>query len=532
MKKLIIIITAFLLLSPVVATAENLGENRVFFVDSSYDLAKRTSIRAVLLKVSSKAYFYVDQEWWGFTPQNEVYAALSSLGDAFDSKIYPTLTANYGSEWNPGIDKDSRITVLIHPMTKGAGGYFRSNDEYTKLQVPGSNEREMVYLSSEISGNTNAASFLAHEFTHLITFNQKNKIYGAEEDTWLNEARAEYAPTLLGYDNNFSGSYLQNRVQLFSDEPFDPIAEWTGNRSDYGAVNLLTQYLVDYYGKEILIDSLRSAKVGIDSVNYALNKKGASKNFSQIFVDWTIAVLVNDCNFGANYCYLNSNLKNLHVYPKINFLPLSGKSVLSVTETTKDWAGNWFKVIGGKGNINFSFVSNSGSDFIIPYVIQKSNGGYSVNFLSLAKSKGEINISNFGTENLALIILPISQVRTSDFGENEPIRSFTFTVSASGVSTDPAPENKIIPTGFSFSNNLAIGSRTQDVVYLKLILAEQGCVSNLGNTNYFGVQTLAGVRCLQNKYKSQISQTAGYQISSTGFVGVGTRTQLNALLNK
>ncbi|MBU2540152.1 hypothetical protein KJ786_03265 [Patescibacteria group bacterium] len=529
MKKIILIIVACFLLSPIVVSADSLGEKRNFFIDSSYDLNKRVSVSAVLLKVTPRAYFYADENWWNFTPQNEIYATLSSLGDEFDNKIYPVLTANYGMEWSPGIDNDSKITILIHPMVEDAGGYFRSNDEYLKLQVPGSNEREMVYLSSMSLRDPNAKSFLAHEFTHLIIFNQKNKIYNTEEEVWLNEMRAEYASTLLGYDDVFENSYIQNRVQLFSDEPFDSITEWNGTESDYGAVNLFAQYLIDNYGKEILIDSLHSSKNGIDSINYALKKNGFTKDFTQIFTDWTIAVFINDCNFGKDYCYLNKNLKDLHIYPRINFLPLSGKSILSVTETTKDWAGNWFKVIGGKGDVKVSFISNSENSFVIPYIIQKNNGSYIIKFLNLVKSKGEINIQNFGTENIALIIIPSTQIKLFDFGENELSRSFTFTVSASGVASSNNPD---IPAGFSFKNNLYLGSINQDVVSLKIMLASEGCVSGLANTTYFGPLTLQAVRCLQNKYKSAISAIAGYAIRATGFVGIGTRTQLNLLLNK
>ncbi len=529
MKKIIFLIIACFLLLPVVVSADSLGEKRNFYIDSSYDLNKRDSVNAVLLKVTSMAYFYADENWWNFTPQNEIYATLGSLGDEFDNKIYPVLTTNFGSEWNPGIDKDSRITILIHPMIKDAGGYFRSNDEYLKLQVPGSNEREMIYLNSDRLKDFNTRSFLAHEFAHLITFNQKNKTYGVEEETWLNEMRVEYASTLLGYDDVFTGSYLQNRVQIFSDDPFNSITDWNNTKADYGVINLFAQYLVDHYGKEILIDSLRSSKIGIESINYALQKKGVNKDFSKIFTDWKITVFINDCNFGKDYCYLNNNLKDLHIYPKINFLPLSGQSILSVTETTKDWAGNWFKVIGGKGDIKLSFISNSGVRFMVPYIIQKNNGSYIINFLDLTgKQKGEISISNFGTDNIALIIIPSTQIKLSDFNGNEPSYSFTFTVSTFGIPN----ENLSIPAGFTFNKNLYFGMKNQDVIYLKILLASEGCLSGVANTNYFATKTLAAVKCFQNKYKSEISAAAGYAIKSTGFVGSGTRSQLNNLLKK
>lgn len=531
-KNFIFVIAFSFIFLPLVTQADSLDEKRNFYIDSTYDLNKRDSTNVVLLKVTSKAYFYADENWWNFTPQNEIYAALSSLGDEFDNKIYPVLVTNFGSEWNPGIDKDQKITILIHPMVKDAGGYFRSNDEYLKLQVPGSNEREMIYLNSDRLKDSNARSFLAHEFTHLITFNQKNKIYNIEEETWLNEMRAEYTSTLLGYDDVFIVSYLQNRVQVFFDNPFDSITDWNNTKADYGVVNLFAQYLVDHYGKEILIDSLHSSKIGIGSINYALQKNGVNKDFPQIFTDWTVAVSINDCNFGQNYCYLNKNLKDLHIYPRINFLPLSGQSILSVTETTKDWAGNWFKIIGGKGDVKLSFVSNSGVRFTMPYIIQKNNGSYIINFLDVTgKQKKEINVSNFGTDNIALIIIPSTQIKTSDFDSNEPSYSFTFTVSISGQQIIPN-ENPLIPAGFTFNKNLYYGMKNQDVVYLKIMLAAEGCVSGLANTTYFGPKTLEAVKCFQNKYKSEISQAAGYTIQGTGFVGIGTRAQLNTLLTQ
>jgi len=87
-----------------------------------------------------------------------------------------------------------------------------------------------------------------------------------------------------------------------------------------------------------------------------------------------------------------------------------------------------------------------------------------------------------------------------------------------------------IPTGFTFAKNLSQGMTDSDVVNLKIILAAKECVTGLSNNQYFGSLTLAGVKCFQNKYKTEISAFAGYTISASGFVGAGTRAQLNALL--
>ncbi len=291
---------------PVFVSAVSLGEKADFFVDSTYDLSEREEISAILQRISPKAYFYVDNNWWrslGYQKKQEIERAIRNLGNEFYYKIYPTLTSTYGSEWKPGIDKDNRITVVIHPMIKTAGGYFNNGDEYPLAQNPKSNEREMIYLNADYITDSLAKSFLAHEFIHLITFNQKEKISGTYEETWLNEARAEYASTLVGYDSEYEGSNLEKRVKIFLEEPSDSITEWKNTSADYGSLNLFTQYLVEQYGIEILADSLKSKEAGIKSLNYALEKNDFDIDFSQIFTDWTIAVSANDCSLGEKYCY-------------------------------------------------------------------------------------------------------------------------------------------------------------------------------------------------------------------------------------
>ena len=324
MRKFSFTIIIFILFLPFIAGAEEtLGNSVNFYIQSSYDSLKREEAEASLLEVSSRAYWYLDNEWWEGLEEGEkeeITESLTSLAGEFDSKIYPILTENFGSEWNPGIDKDSRITVLIHPMIKEAGGYFNSVDEYPKSQILESNEREMVYLNSIHLTDSQAKSLLAHEFQHLISFNQKERTYNVSEEVWLNEARSEYTPTLLGYNEVYEGSNLQRRIKNFLDKPYDSLTEWRNLSYDYGVVNLFIHYLADHYGKGILIDSLKSLRSGIDSLDFALARSGYEEDFSQIFTDWTIAVLINDCLVSVKYCYLNQNLRNFKLAPLTIFL--------------------------------------------------------------------------------------------------------------------------------------------------------------------------------------------------------------------
>ncbi len=541
---------------PFFVFADSLGDQNDFFINSGYDLSDRSQITATLERVSSELYFYVDDEWWDQldkSSQSEIEKAIKSLGYEFGNKIYPTLTNTYGTEWKPGIDKDEHITILIHQMKGKVGGYFNSGDEYPKVLVTNSNEREMIYLNSDYINTNLEKSFLAHEFTHLIIFNQKEKEQGVSEEVWLNESRAEYSPTLIGYDSDYEGSNLQRRVKSFLNKSYDSLTEWESKSYDYGVINLFFQYLVEHYGIEILADSLHSSKVGIPSLNYALEKQGFEEDFSQIFTDWTIAVLINNCDFGEKYCYLNENLKNLRVVPFVNYLPLVGKSVLSITNTTKDWAGNWHKFIGGKNVLKFEFSGDSEAKIKIPYLIEDFEGNFKIDFLELDENQeGTIYVPDFSEKNVSLTIIPSSQTKISGFNNSEP--SYSFFWSATTVERTPEEEeelieelkekialleaeiariqteiakilaknsNENIPDNFQFTKLLKEGSTGDEVKYLQIILGQKIDKDIIGSVDgIFGPKTDRAIRQFQENQSLVID----------GLVGPNTREKLNSFL--
>jgi len=544
--------------------AENLGENANFNIDPSYDISGRTQLTASLIKIAPKLYLYIDKTWWDSQDslkQNEILNILDSLSLEFENKIYPTLTRTFGSEWNPGIDGDSRITVLLQPMIKEAGGYFNSGDEYPRAQYPNSNQREMIYLNVEHLNSPILKSLLAHEFTHLITFNQKERTYGVSEEIWLNEARSEYAPALLGYDDIYEGSNLQRRVRNFLDRPTDSLTEWQGKFYDYGVLNIFTRYLVDIYGVDILADSLKMKKTGIESLNAVLSKKSYIEDFSQIFVNWTIAILMNDCSVGLKYCYRSPNLTNFRIMPTVNFLPFSDQSTLSVISETKQWAGSWQKFIGGKGNLKLEFSGSPEINFKVPYIVEDSEENYSISFLQLDQNqKGEISISDWGTENTALIIIPSAETKLSNFSNQELSYQFSWKVS---TQNQTAKENlelikKLLAQIEELKKQIA-----EVQAKINAILASRGQVScqKFENNLYYGMMENSEVRCLQEflkiqgpeiypeglvtgsflsltqvalirfqeKYASEILIPLGLQ-KGTGYVGPATRTKINQLL--
>ena len=566
MYKLILFLSLLLFGGVFAFGANAQAETQSFFVDSSYDASGRREIDATLVRSDSRLYFYVEKSWWdnrSTREQNDLRIALFELGQEFQNNIYPILTSTFGIEPKPGIDKDERITILIHPMVSEAGGYFRLGDVYEGAISPTSNKREMVYLNSEYIGKIEAKSFLAHEFTHLITINQKDLLKRVSEETWLNEARAEYAPTLLGYDDVYQGSNLERRVRDFLTKPTDSLTEWLNTKEDYGVINMFVQYLVDHYGKDVLIDSLKSSQVGIASLDEALQRNGFKENFAQIFQDWTITVLVNNCEVGSKYCYANPHLASLRVAPVSYYIP-GGETVVSTNHTAPAWRANWHRFVGGGQNFTLEFEGTSAVDFEVPYVLCDSHYECSVGFFSLdGEQKGAIAFSQFDTTYTSLTIIPFLKSKTSGFNGREDTFLFFWKVSVQRKVEATAQEEAqlrgqllvrvaelqeqirqlqtqlAILQGQStpvvscerFERNLSFGVRSEEVKCLQQFLVAQGSEiypEGLVTGNFLSLTRQAVIR-FQEKYASEVLVPIG-ESRGTGYVGQLTRNKINQLI--
>jgi len=549
MKKIFFIAIAFFIfsLAPIAQAADPIV---TFYVDQDYELNEKESLQATLVKTTSNLYFYIERNWWesqSDLTKNGILARLDALSAEFGNTIYPRLTAVLGSEWRPGIDNDNKITILFHEIEGNVTGYFRTTDEYSKLQVPSSNEREMVYLSTAYIASSHLKEFLAHEFTHLIIFNQKERVLGTLEEVWLNEAIADYALTIVGYNDVYQGSNLQRRVEDFLQKPDDSLTEWQNTKYDYAVANVFTHYLVDHYGLNVLSNSLKSNAKGIVGLNQALMQSGAKEDFAQIFTNWTVAVVANNCALGPKYCYLRNSLAHLKINPTLIFLPTTGNSSLSLTNFTKNWAGNWEKIVGGNEGLKLQFSSRETVDFKIPYILIDKGNNYSVNFLSLdLKNIRQLTIEDFSNTYSGLIIIPSLQGKISGFNGAEA--SYQFDIAISTTTQSQQDYASLVQELL-----VKIEALKKQIANLQAGLPTQGGECTLFVNLYYGVRNASHVRCLQQFLKDQgpmiypeglvtgtfgnLTKTAvvrfqqAYGIPATGFVGILTRTKINELLN-
>jgi len=217
------------------------GEQEIFWARTFTDY-QFYQVTATLEKIGIHCYIYVEDG------QTVSGAVLNDLASEFDTNIYPIDTSIFGSE--PDVDEDPRITILLLDIDDGydgtggfIAGYFHSINEYNTTN---SNFREMFYLDLDPGrpGSTQSFGTLAHEFQHMIHFNQD-----VNESTWVNEGCSTLAEFLCGYDHD-------SNIEEFLIAPDDGLIHWGDELADYGQVYLFLYYLWEKYGGNSFITHL------------------------------------------------------------------------------------------------------------------------------------------------------------------------------------------------------------------------------------------------------------------------------------
>jgi hypothetical protein len=194
------------------ATAPSVGDLREFNV-----LARDNTFHPVtarLRNISSRALIFLDEASpaGGFTD-----ADLAALATEFDRFIHPTVTGAFGQESD--LDGNGRVIILLTPAVNrltlpGYDGFvagFFFGIDLLKGRA-GSNEGEILYaLVPDPMGREGPSlprstvlevlpPVMAHEFQHMIHFNQRVLLGGApgQEALWLSEALAQMAEDLVG----------------------------------------------------------------------------------------------------------------------------------------------------------------------------------------------------------------------------------------------------------------------------------------------------------------------------------------------
>jgi hypothetical protein len=241
-------------------------------------------VQTTLALITEHAYFFVEE---GIPLQA---LDLEAIGADFETRVYPRVTAAFGSESSPGVDSDPRIAIL-HASLSGAGGYVSSSDGFPRTAVPGSNEREMLYLDSSLlfldaffGSNQQAlySSIAAHELQLLVHANAD-----PDEEAWVNEGLSQVASELVAIAPGANTSGLQS----FLVAPDTQLNHWPAAGDTgvhYAASQLFFRYLLDHFGgRENASQLLSIQEDGIAGLEVYLVPFDAT--FLDVFANWLIA---------------------------------------------------------------------------------------------------------------------------------------------------------------------------------------------------------------------------------------------------
>ena len=288
----------------------------------------------------------------------------------------------------------------------------------------------MVVVSIEsLTSSSNidlAKVFLAHEFQHLISFNQKDFLKNISEEIWLNELRSEHSVSMIGYSEPYTNSNLKRRFDLFLENPSDSLVEWPNTLTDYAVVNAFGHYLAEQYGEKILSETLRNSKrVGIPSLNEYLALKGYSERFEDIFGYWMTANYLNDYSRDNRFGYSDQDLKYIHVTPQEQVYLSGSLSNISIPRNLKAWQPVWlefnFNSYSGdpSKSVKLSLVGENNNLFSASYLVFYNDGTIQFGKFRSNQSNGSVYIISGGKPIQKIVVMPTNITKMNDFGKSE-----------------------------------------------------------------------------------------------------------------
>ena len=305
-----------LLSSSPARTPPPVGSSREFSVLNSEGTFDQ--VTAQVRYVSSHSVVYLDEQAPG---QGYTEADLADLASEFDDPIYSTVTGAFGPESD--LDGNGRVIILFTPAVNRltepgsdsyVGGFFFGLDLLSDRE--GSNEGEIFYAlvpdpagdeGPPISRNTARGAVppvVAHEFEHMVNFNQRILVGGvtSQEALWLSEALAQMAEDLVGEAFEALGNAEKahvfkvgnwGRARRFLLQTGDVsvlAALPPGTLAERGAGWLLLKQISGQEGQnDLLRDLAASTSTGVENLTGAVGR-----SWDSLLADWMGSLFLDD----------------------------------------------------------------------------------------------------------------------------------------------------------------------------------------------------------------------------------------------
>jgi len=296
------------------------GDTRYFWVETYWNSRIFEQRQATLLATGTHGNIWVmNENTASGTSANKITSTQAqTLAEKFDL-IYPIETNIIGYEYgggpggDGGKDGDPKVQLLFYDIVGGnVGGYFWGKDFYDDTQLSTgwkSNLAEIFYIQARmaIGSPDYTYSCLAHEFQHMINFNQKTVKQGVSSASWYNEMLSlmvedVIAPLIGVAPTNSSHAISERMPTALANYYLEGITEWsTLSSTSYAKGFAFGAYLMrNYGGAELLQRILANNTTNIASVTSALNQFQSGLTFEQALKRYGEAMIFSGSSMPEN----------------------------------------------------------------------------------------------------------------------------------------------------------------------------------------------------------------------------------------
>ena len=232
-----------------VARPNQIGDERTFVFPAFGQVEEDATVTATLVAVGTRSLSYLDNATSPSAGSITVDDILR-MADRFD-RDYGRSVNVFGAPSD--VDGDGRVLFLFTPLVDRVGDRVAGFYSARSLRPPGEggNGADMMFIGPSLPIPF-YASLLAHEFQHLINFNQHALVRnGDSEESWLNEGLSHVIEDIV--DEHVEGGN-GNLVETYMSSPerYALTGAASLNRGIRGAAYLFLRGLVDEFGEGVL----------------------------------------------------------------------------------------------------------------------------------------------------------------------------------------------------------------------------------------------------------------------------------------
>ncbi len=255
------------------------GDETVFQVPNAVT-GKVRPVTAELVHASDLSYVWLEA---GQPQRNRV----RRLATRFDNELMVPLQEIFGAPPDDGFDRDPRVHILFAELEGPVAGFFSSRESISRVAVPESNEKEMLFIHTNTLDDPDwAAQVVAHEYLHLVQWSNS-----PGEQEFIDEGLAELPPALGMFGEDYPGPLVR-----WSRNPRISLTGWSMDKSDselhYGAALGYAAWLTDTFGVDAARELLTHPDPGAVGVNGFLRDRGCRLSFDDTYADFSLAAFL------------------------------------------------------------------------------------------------------------------------------------------------------------------------------------------------------------------------------------------------